>query len=148
MSPAVFVDANIPIYAAGRAHPLKEPCARILELIAGRPDAFVSDAEVVQELLHRYLALRIWDAGRPVAREFMALMAGRLEAVLVTDVEGAMRLADGHRDLSARDLLHAAVMRRLGATRIVSADAGFDRIGDIERLDPVRLARWSATIEA
>ena len=59
MNPVVFIDTNVPIYAAGRAHPLKEPCARILLLVAEHSQAFVTDAEVLQELQHRYLALRL-----------------------------------------------------------------------------------------
>ena len=27
MSPVAFIDANVPIYAAGWEHPYKEPCA-------------------------------------------------------------------------------------------------------------------------
>ena len=54
----LFVDANIPFYAAGRPHPLKEPCQQIVALAARHPRAFVTDAEVLQELLHRYVAIR------------------------------------------------------------------------------------------
>ena len=36
MSRLIFIDANVPIYAAGQSHPFKEPCARILELVAER----------------------------------------------------------------------------------------------------------------
>ena len=57
MTPAVFIDANVPIYAAGGDHPLKEPCARILRSVAEDPKPFLTDSEVLQELLHRYLAL-------------------------------------------------------------------------------------------
>lgn len=35
MSPAAFIDTNLPIYAAGRPHSLKNPCAQIL-LLWGR----------------------------------------------------------------------------------------------------------------
>ena len=56
MSPAVFIDANVPIYAAGGDHPYKEPCARILRMAAEEPQPFVTDSEVLQELMHRYLA--------------------------------------------------------------------------------------------
>lgn len=55
MSPPVFLDASIPIYAAGRAHPLKDPAVRLVAFVADHPDAFVTDVEVLQELLHRYL---------------------------------------------------------------------------------------------
>jgi predicted nucleic acid-binding protein len=46
--------------------------------------------------------------------------------------------------LSARDLLHAAVMQRVGTERIVSADRRFDVIAWLQRLDPATVATWSA----
>ncbi len=69
-------------------------------------------------------------------------MEGRIESVRAVDVEQAALLADQYAGLSARDLLHAAVMRRVGATTLVSADRGFDRIAGIERLDPSDVASW------
>ena len=146
MSPAAFIDANIPIYAAGRAHPLKEPCSQILLLAAEHPQAFVTDAEVLQELLHRYLALRLWPQGREAFWRFSDLMADRVEPVHVADVECAAGLADAHQQLSSRDLLHAAVMQRLGLRHIISADAGFDPLPGIERLGPADLARWHESV--
>lgn len=142
MSPPAFLDTNIPIYAAGRPHPLKEPCIRVLALVAEWPHAFMTDAEVLQELLHRYLALRLWQQGRHVLRDFATLVEGRVEAVYAADVKEAASLADGRPSLAARDLLHAAVMGRLSVRRIVSADKGFDHIPEIERLDPADVAAW------
>lgn len=142
MSPAAFLDANVPIYAAGRAHPLKEPCIQVLLLAAEHPRAFVTDAEVLQELLHRYLTLRLWPQGREVFQRFGDLVRERVEAVHAADVERAAGLADLHPESGARDLLHVAVMQRLGVRRIISADTGFDRLPEVKRLDPARLARW------
>lgn len=145
MSPAAFIDASVPIYAAGRPHPLKEPCAQILLLAAEHPQAFVTDAEVFQELLHRYLALRLWPEGREAFWRFSELMADRVAPVHVADVQGAASLADAHQQLSSRDLLHAAVMQRLGLRQIISADTGFDSLPDIRRLDPADLVSWRET---
>lgn len=50
-----------------------------------------------------------------------------------------VRVAHEHfPELSARDLLHVAVMLRVGSERIVKADKSFDRLAGegIERLDP------------
>ena len=66
MSPPFFIDANVPRYAAGHSHPLKEPCARILRLATERPRTFFTAVEVLQELLHQYLALRLWPQGTEV----------------------------------------------------------------------------------
>lgn len=143
MPPPAFLDTNVPISAAGRPHALKEPSATILALVAEHPTAFFTNAEVLQELLHRYRALGIWSAGRTVFRAFAMLMDGRVEAVGAADLALAADLADAHAGLAARDLLHLAVMRRIGATRVVSADRGFDGIDGIERLDPADVDGWS-----
>lgn len=142
MTPATFIDANVPIYAAGRDHPYKEPCARILNMAADNPEAFVTNAEVLQELLHRYLATERWTLGRAVVSSFAELMSGRIEPVYLQDVLLAAELANEHQGVSARDLVHAAVMRRLDLSRIISADRDFDRVAGIERLDPLQLADW------
>lgn len=150
MSPPIFVDANVPIYAAGRAHPLKEPCVQILRLAADRPRVFFTDAEVLQELLHRYLALRLWPQGREVLGRFSSIMHGRIEPVYATDVEVAAALADRHvsSGLSARDLLHTAVVTRVGATEVVSADRGFDKFSGIKLLEPKDFDAWQARLES
>lgn len=148
MTQRLFIDANVPIYAAGRPHPLKEPCGRILLMAVQHPDAFVTDAEVLQELLHRYLAIRSWPQGRTVLNGFAALMEGRVEPIHAADVVAAGVLAQSHGGLIARDLVHAAVMLRLGVERVVSADAGFDRLPGVQRLDPARFVEWWPVIEA
>ena len=38
--------------------------------------------------------------------------------------------------------LHAAIMERLQVQPIISADADFDRLAQVERLDPARLGDW------
>ena len=48
--------------------------------------------------------------------------------------------------ISARDLLHAAVMRRLGADRVISVDVDFDYLPDVTRLDPADLAEWGQDV--
>lgn len=147
----LFLDANVPTYAAGRDHPLKEPCKEVLRLVARHPEVFFTDAEVLQEMLHRYLAIKRWPEGKRVVLDFATLMRGRVEAVTVEDVELACELADrnGFR-LAARDLLHAAVMRRIGATKVVTADKDFDELtsNEISRFDPAEMAVWRHEAES
>ena len=143
MSPAVlFIDTNIPIYASGREHFYKEPCVRIMRIASESPLAFVTSVEVFQELVHRYHASRRWEFGRQVVRSFAEIMQGRIEPVYADDILLAARLADHHPNVSTRDLVHAAVMQRLGADRIISADTDFDRLPGITRLDPADVEEW------
>ena len=123
-------------------------CARILRVAAGNPRLFVTDSEVLQEMMHRYLALGLWELGREVLRAFAEIMHGRIEPVHAEDVLSASEIADRHTGVSTRDLVHAAVMRRLGASRIISADKDFDLLEDLDRLDPARLGEWKPTIPA
>ena len=46
MPPATLIDANISIYAAGREHPYRELCIRVLAAVNDDTGAFVTDAEV------------------------------------------------------------------------------------------------------
>ncbi len=143
MSSPIFVDANIPIYAAGAPHPLKDPCIEVLRLIGSQPEAFVTDAEVLQELLHRYLRLELWpDPGYVVLRNFELVMRGRIEMIRPEDVMHAAGFAATYPDIPARDLLHFAVMSRLSATQVVTADKDFARLPGVTKLDPADLSAW------
>ena len=141
MTSRIFIDANIPIYSGGRPHPLREPARAVLRFAAEAHGSFFTDAEVLQELLH-YLSVRAGDAGLDHVRDFAELMRGNTEPVLSSDVELATEFSGALAGLQSRDLLHLAVMRRLGVTRIVSADRAFDAIPGVERLDPLRFEEW------
>ena len=148
MSPAAFIDANVPIYAAGRESLYKAPCARVLMLAAEHPQSFVTDAEVLQELVHRYVASGRWALGRQVLYSFAEVMHDRIEPVYAADIQLAARLADRHPGISARDLVHAAVMQRMGADRIISVDTDFDRLPGIARQDPLRVDEWADSVRS
>lgn len=147
----LFLDANVPTYAAGREHPLKEPCKEIVGLAARRPHSFFTDAEVLQEMLHRYLSSGRFEQGKSAIADFSDIVHGSVEAVTAADMERALELADEYATrpgsgLAARDIVHAAVMLRTGSRKIVSADRDFDELetAGIERLDPAAVQQWSA----
>ncbi len=129
----VFIDSNVPMYLIGAPHPHKETVRRMLESAIARGDRLVTDAEVFQEILHRYYAIRHPDA---IQAAFDALhgVVDEVFAVELADVEQAKGLMLTVTGLSARDAVHAAVMRRRGVRRLMSLDAGFDRVAGIERI--------------
>jgi len=131
----ILVDANILMYAAGAAHPHKQPSVRLLERIAHGDVEATIDAETLQEILHRYRAIKRWSEGRAVydlAREIFP------DVIPVTAVvlDRARRLLDGDTTLMARDALHAAVVMEEGLRGIYTYDRDFDRIRGIRRLEP------------
>lgn len=115
-------------------------------MVAEHPMSFVTDAEVLQELLHRYLASGRWALGREVLQGFAELMHDRIEPVYDQDIRLAAEIADRHPTVSARDLVHTAVMQRLGSVRIISSDTDFDRIPGVVRLDPADVGDWSSSV--
>ena len=97
--------------------------------------------------MHRYIGSRRWaEGGREALQRFAELMYGRTEPVYAGDVELAAMLADRYPGISTRDYLHAAVVRRIGVERIISADRDFDRLPGVTRLDPVDVDVWEASV--
>lgn len=143
-----FVDTNVPIYAVGREHPYKAPCLEVLRLVVAHPTAFVTDAEVLQEILHRFRAIRRVADGLRTLEYFIEVMQGSVAPMLVADVLSAASLMLSYPQLQARDLVHIAVMRRLGVTQVISTDRGFDAVPGIERLDPARVHEWRDRVTA
>lgn len=128
----ILVDSNIPMYLVGAAHPHKIDAQRLLEQSIANGERLVADAEVLQEILHRYHAINRPEAIQPA---FDALL-GVVDEVYPID-EQDVRLAKdillGYRTLSSRDALHVAVMRRYGVGTIISFDRGFDAVPGLVR---------------
>jgi predicted nucleic acid-binding protein len=135
-----FIDANIPMYAVGSPHPLKEACVAVLESIARGDVSAVTDVEVLQEILHRYTALGQRLRAVEVARLFLVVVPEVLPITL-QDFLFAAELHLRHTHLQARDTLHVAVMQQHGIAQIISADRHFDDLSEIARLDP---SNWPA----
>ena len=131
-----LVDANVPMYAAGAAHAYQIPSQEILERVTRGELRAVTDAEVHQEILHRFLALHLPEKAREVSEDFQTLVPAVLP-VTMQDIERARALSISYIDLPARDLLHVAIMLNNGVGTIVSADRHFDQVTEIRRLDPI-----------
>ncbi|PYY09352.1 MAG: VapC toxin family PIN domain ribonuclease [Acidobacteria bacterium] len=129
----ILVDSSIPMYLIGSPHPHKTDAQRLLEKLIADRARLVTDAEVLQEILHRYVAIDRRDAIQPA---FDALL-GVVDEVLSVDrgaVERAKQIVLGYRQLSARDAVHLSVMEQNGIRQIVSFDSGFDAFPGIARL--------------
>ncbi len=130
----IFVDSNVPMYLVGAEHPNKQRTLALLDRAISRRDRLVTDAEVLQEIRHRYGAIGPGEAIQPA---FDALL-GVIEEVLpvtAATVEIAKRLMLGRQDLSARDAVHLATMSEAGVTKIMSFDQGLDGHPGVGRLN-------------
>ena len=129
----IFIDSNIPMYLVGAPHPNKAAAQRLLEHWIARQERLVTDAEVLQEVLHRYVAIQRRDAIQPALDAVLAVVDD-VFPIERRDVERAKDIVLGHPELSARDAVHVATMARHGVTRIMTFDVGFDAVPGISRV--------------
>jgi len=128
----IFVDSNIPMYLVGAPHPHKADAQRLLERCVLERERLVTDAEVLQEILHRYVSI---DRRRAIAPAFEALLSV-VDEVLPVELETVTRARDlvlAVAGASARDAIHVAAMERRGLETIMTFDRGFDAFPGIRR---------------
>jgi hypothetical protein len=121
------------MYLVGTPHARKSDARRLLEKVVSERQSLVTDTEVLQEILHRYVAIDRRDAIQPA---FDALI-GIVDQVLAVDrpiAERAKQIVLGYRQLSARDAVHIAVMEHHRIEQIMTFDSGFDGFPGITRL--------------
>lgn len=143
----LFIDTNIVMYAAGKKHIYKNPCATIISGIAdgsfrreiGAP---VTDTEVFKEILYRYALVGRWESGILICKRFLEV---GLEILSVdsNEVEKMIALAEAYKGkgIPPRDWVHVSVMVNHGIKKIVSVDSHFDLINEVTRIAPEDLHR-------
>lgn len=129
----ILVDSNVPMYLVGAPHRHKVDAQRALERLISERERLVTDAEVLQEILHRYTAINRRDAIQP-AFDVLLNVADEIVAIDADVVQRAKAIVLERPRLSARDAVHVAVMHQHGIDRILSFDTGFDQLPGITRL--------------
>lgn len=124
------------MYLIGGPHPHKLDAQALLERALSAGERLVCDAEVLQEICHRYVAIGRTDAIQPAFDVITQLV----DEVLPVDEQVAVAAKDmvlQYDGISARDAIHVAAMRRHGISRIMSFDRGFDALPGVMRVgDP------------
>ena len=121
------------MYLIGAAHPHKTDSQQLLERCISRNERLVTDAEVLQEILHRYVAIQRRDA---IQAAFETLLAIVDEVFPITqrNLQRAKEIVLGSTMLSARDALHLAVMEHNSVEKILTFDRGFDGFPGVTRI--------------
>lgn len=129
----ILVDANIPMYLVGADHP-EQACRKRGAGGRGQPaERLVTDVEVLQEILHRFVAVDRLAAIQP-AFDLLRAIVDETSLIDAEDVEVAKRIVLGGYQFSARDAVHLAVMRRHDIDTIMSFDRGFDQYPGLTRI--------------
>jgi uncharacterized protein len=129
----ILIDSNIPMYLIGSPSPQKTDAQRLLEKLVSERQRLVTDAEVFQEILHRYTLVNRRHDIQP-AFDALLNVVDEVFAIERSVIERAKQIVLGYQRLSARDAVHLAVMEQHGIDRILTFDSGFDGFPGITRL--------------
>ena len=130
----VYVDSNVFFYAKISDTEYGEACAKIIGDIA---DANLRTATSTLAVLEVANALKKYGLSDEVKDEIDAIYSlgmtlGPVDDTIVRLVGEIHRSAK----ISPYDCAHVATMKRLGITKILSADKNFDGIPGVQRIDP------------
>ena len=120
----VFIDTNIPMYAAGSEHPNRQPSQKILEKISRRQIFGVTSVEVLQEILHRYQTINMLSSGIEIFEEFSNIV-DEILPINFKILENAKNILSGNPDILTRDAIHAATMEHYNIDYIATFDKHF-----------------------
>jgi predicted nucleic acid-binding protein len=128
---SVFVDANVLVYSVADS-PYREPCLHLLEAVArGEVDGRTSTA-CLEEVWYLESRQKVSGLDGLTERAYAILTP----LLSVTDEVFRRAMSLGAPGLGANDRIHAATCLANDIDTIVSADAGFDGLRGLHRVDP------------
>ena len=133
-----LLDANVFVYAVGRPDRYKDASRKIMLALREGHHRFLTDAEVLQEVLHVYCRRQRVEQGVQLVE---TIIESEIQIIPIDAAVIAIagRLLGRYRRLDARDAIHAAVVQLHGLEGVVSADKGFDVIRGVTRFDPLEM---------
>ncbi len=131
----IVLDTTVLVYAKGAAHPLRDPCRRLIDAIARGKLEATSTVEVIQEFVH----VRAQRRGRSDAVQLGGDYADLLAPLLAVDGEHLRRglsLFEHNERLGAFDSVLAATAIDVDASAFVSADGAFAHVPGLPHVSP------------
>lgn len=126
----VFIDTNIPMYAAGSEHPNRQPSQKILEKISKQQIFGVTSTEVLQEILHRYQSINMLSSGIKIFEEFSNIVDEVLQ-INFKIMENAKNILSGTPAILTHDAIHAATIEYYNIDYIATFDKHFEHFKNI-----------------
>lgn len=131
----ILLDTTILVYAKGEDDPLRGPCRMLIEAIAERRIEATTTIEAVQEFVHVRARRRGRADAAGLGRDYAELLSPLVQPT-VDDLNAGLAMFERNEQVGAFDAVLAACATRLGASALVSADAGFATISEIAHVTP------------
>jgi predicted nucleic acid-binding protein len=131
----IVLDTTVLVYAKGTAHPLRDPCRRLIAAIAERKLDATTTVEVVQEFVHVRAQRRERSDAVALGNDYADLLAPLL-TVGDEHLRRGLSLFERNGRLGAFDAVLAATALEVGASALVSADGAFASIAGLPHVIP------------
>lgn len=131
-----FIDTNIPMYAAGKAHEHKEECINVLGKVAEGALTAFTDTEVFQEILYRFIEQLNLKTGYQIYDDFLKLMHGNILPITVREIKELRRLSEKYPQSKSGDLIHLSAMLTNNINKIITLGKDFKRFEEAEVVHP------------
>lgn len=128
-----FVDANVLVYSRTRSSPYHEACADIVEAVARGDAPGRTSVAALEEVWHAEISRKVGDLSGLTQRAYAVFTP----LLGITDAIFRLALSSEIRRLDTKDRVHIATCFANDIATIVSADAAFDRVEGISRVDPL-----------
>jgi predicted nucleic acid-binding protein len=129
-----YVDSNVFFYAKIMDREYGPSCAEVIKGIHGGRILGATSTLVALEVAN---ALRKFGLGREVRDTVDSIFSLRMQVVSLEQSDLRNAINTFHKYLiSPYDCAHLAMMKRLGAQVIISADKDFDKVAEIKRRNP------------
>ena len=130
-----YIDTNIMIYAAGKESIYKEGCLKVLDNISSYENEYYISTEVFQEILYRYDNIGMRNFGIELTESVLELFNNIL-SIEEKDIYLSVSMMKKYEQLLSRDAIIIANMLNNDIREIVSVDKDFDKISEINRINP------------
>ena len=127
-----FVDANIVVYTTGDG-PYGDACRSVLKAVSDGDADGVTSTAALEEVWHMELSGRLGHVSGLTLEAYTMFHP----LLPVSDPTFAQALSVDADGLGANDRIHVATCLENGIDAIVTADAGFEGVRGLRRIDPL-----------
>jgi len=131
----IVLDTTVLVYAKGADHPFRDPCRKLVSLIAEGEIEATTSVEAIQEFVHVRAKRRSRQDASAIGRDYAELLSPLLD-VTRDDLRTGLALFEQSEKLGAFDAVLAAAAIARGADALVSADTGFAAVEGLTHVAP------------
>jgi len=131
----IVLDTTVLVYAKGADHPYRDPCRKLVGLIAAGEIEATTSVEAIQEFVHVRAKRRSRQDAAEIGRDYADLLSPLLD-VTRDDLRKGLALFERGEKLGAFDAVLAAAAMARGADALVSADTDFAAVEGLTHVMP------------